>query len=311
MCTTNKNKPKKKYTHPPMEDSSKLENFDCLEYSEHLIDYEGNIGYSNEGFPVEVVCVNFGNGERMFLPVNNYKVTIRFQTLRSEEILTIRVDNLITGECKTVTQSHTNYEALREQTYPFQFQTSKGQRKNHSSMHPNPSQSYYKPLASQFWDIELSSYDEPKIISSGGDDGLTLGAISLFAAKYENVFKNYTSGSYHPITGGSNPMGWSAVPKTRYVPGLGDVNRSFMQQARSLLKYGGYGMTAYGFYQTQMAYEAGQISLAEYRGDIIFGIIGALGWQGAFFNFSYQMGKLNGSRHDYKPYESILKEHLK
>jgi hypothetical protein len=105
-------------------------------------------------------------------------------------------------------------------------------------------------------------------------------------------------------------MGWSAAPKTRYVPGLGDVNRSFMQQARGLLRYGGYGLTAYGLLQTQIAYDTGQISLAEYRGDMTFGIIGTLGWQGALFNFSYQMGKLNGSRHDYKPYQSILKEHL-
>lgn len=63
-----------------MEDSSKLEDFEYLEYSKHLIDYKGNIGYSNEGFPVDVIGINFGNGENMFVPANNYEIEIRFHT---------------------------------------------------------------------------------------------------------------------------------------------------------------------------------------------------------------------------------------
>jgi len=170
MCTTNNNKKtKKKYTHPPLEDSRKLEDFTCLEYSERLIDYEGNIGYSNEGFPVDVVEIDFGNGERMFLPANNYEVNIKLQKYGDQITLTIRAVNLSTGECKVVTQSHICHDAL--QSYPSQFLSTKGQRKNQFPMNSqsqfNSAHAYYKPATSYRSTLQFSSYDEPKISSSG------------------------------------------------------------------------------------------------------------------------------------------------
>jgi len=46
----------------------------------------------------------------------------------------------------------------------------------------NHLQSYYEPVGNQSCSLQFSSYDEPKVIQSSGDNGSTLGAISLFAA---------------------------------------------------------------------------------------------------------------------------------
>ena len=109
---------KKKSGHPPMEDSRKLENFDYLEYSERVTDYEGNMGYSNEVYPNEVVCIDFGNGETMTLPANNYDVKIKLEDSGFEKTLTIRAENLATGDCKIVTRSYCSHMSQMGQGFP-------------------------------------------------------------------------------------------------------------------------------------------------------------------------------------------------
>jgi len=232
MCTTNNNKKaKKKYTHPPLEDSSKLEDFTCLEYSERLIDYEGNIGYSNEGFPVDVVGIDFGNRERMFLPANNYEVNIKLQKFGEQITLTIRASNLATGECKVVTQSHICHDTL--QNYPSQFLSTKRETKQKHPM--NHLQSYYKPLENQFWNLQLSSYDEPKIISSDG---------GIYKQKVIDELTNYAESTIDGLAYTISALG-------------GSINGGFKAGYNDFKyngKWAGYGRPYPGKYASSYAY---------------------------------------------------------
>jgi len=255
MCTTNNNKKtKKKYTHPPLEDSRKLEDFTCLEYSERLIDYEGNIGYSNEGFPVDVVEIDFGNGERMFLPANNYEVNIKLQKYGDQITLTIRAVNLSTGECKTVTQSHICHDA--QQSYPSQFLSTKGQRKNQFPMNNqrqfNPSHAHYKPVGNQSCSLQLSSYDEPKVMQSGGGPGWepfvgTAGAVAgemYYSEKYGTwMGKNFKM--YKQTWGGNGTTGGKL---------------KFGKKVSTGIKVGGYGLGIWNAYNIRQQNKSGQIT---------------------------------------------------
>jgi len=286
MCTTNNNKKaKKKYTHPPLEDSSKLEDFTCLEYSEHLIDYEGNIGYSNEGFPVEVVYVDFGNGENMFLPINNYEVNIKLENFCDQTSLTIRATNLATGECKTVTQSRINRDA--QQSYPSQFLPTKRET---NQKHPmNHLQSYHEPIGNQFYMLDLSSYDEPKITSSVESEsylGLSLTGIGAVAGGVEMRLAEKLR-PFRPIwdnNGGLFKKG--TVARNITTKSLMTGSR-YLQTLRGALYWTGVGAGVAGGAFSIYSYTQGEISEERLALDLIMTGVGFAGPIGLVISASY------------------------
>jgi len=91
---------------------------------------------------------------------------------------------------------------FKGQSYPSQFLSAKRERKQKHPM--NNLQSYYKPLDNQFWKLQLSSYDEPKISSSNGGVSSSLLAGASNAGSIWGVFDSfgYNHTSY-PTTKGT------------------------------------------------------------------------------------------------------------